>query len=357
MIASTGQNPPAPAPEVVVIPWGDPALVNGDEITGVGPAWCTGASKLGGAWVSNLDGSPIPGWAVDEPETNSACLLIFLNRSLVTNDLRMGVTLSLSTGAVVGVDLLDGRGAAAGANPVGELAAGQDAAAVSSIVLPLRQRPEASVIRIRREGGGVVVYNTTLTPANGDGVDNAGQGGLVAVGGAGGAPSTAVNEGANSAASQTVAVDVEPGGLDGDGVLSTGDLAMVDLGTNIQMRVQPGARVIYVNSRTGRDTSTGRMATVSEVDLPGGAQSPSAPAAVDGPKATIQAGVAASGPMGTVVVQGGDYWENINNSGRAINIRIDGDVNLTGMPSLPAPPPAEGAIRTNGVQATERTGT
>ncbi len=81
--------------------------------------------------------------------------------------------------------------------------------------------------------------------------------------------------------------------------------------------------IIYVDQRRGRDTFTGRLRN---------------PAANDGPKGTIRAGLVACREGGMVVIEDGCYTETLDVQGRNIRVLAVGRVNLTGGPISPEPP-------------------
>jgi hypothetical protein len=331
--AGTAQESTPALLDAAVIPWGDPVLVDGDAIAAIGPAWCLGASKEGGAWNSNLAGTPIPGWVVEETDTNPSCLLIRLDRSLMTNDLRMDVTMSASTGAVVGVELIDAQGNAVDPNPVlGDLVGSQGVAIISSVVLPLRDRPAASVVKIRRECGSVVVYNTMLSPIGSAGPDATGQ---LAVGVPNGLN---IDVGGDQELSTNAVATLV--GADGDQThLPSGDgAAPVESGrTNGAPSETPAASVIYVDAENGNDANTGRrdVASVRVISVEAGGSG--AVEVVDGPKATIGAGLAIATGRDRVVIRSGNYAEQLNVAGHDVKVRIDGVVNLKRRPAAVIP--------------------
>jgi hypothetical protein len=98
-------------------------------------------------------------------------------------------------------------------------------------------------------------------------------------------------------------------------------------------------RVIYVDRRLGDDRCSGlAMAVVG----------------MDGPKKTISAGLGTAGQGDVLVIKEGHYAEDLNLEGRDLNVRIEGNVDLSGAvrqtPRIPLnvlPEPVD--VHTNGL--------
>lgn len=147
-----------------VIAWGQPESTKGDAFTGAGPAWWLGGGKAGGEWSA-------AGWAVSSNVTAAADLLMFLDRTALTNNLRLDAEFAASPGAVLQVDLLAGDFTVLRADILGNLAT---MASSSSLNLPLADAPQATLVRLRRTAGEVLVKSCVLyVDEDGDGLDAA----------------------------------------------------------------------------------------------------------------------------------------------------------------------------------------
>ncbi len=146
------------------IAWGQPESTKGDAFTGAGPAWWRGGGKAGGEWSAG-------GWAVSSNDTAAADLLMFLDRTVLTNNLRLDVEFVASSGAALQVDLLAGDFTVLRADVLGNLAV---LASPRSMTLPLADEPQATLIRVRRSTGEVLVKSCILyVDEDGDGLDAA----------------------------------------------------------------------------------------------------------------------------------------------------------------------------------------
>ena len=86
-------------------------------------------------------------------------------------------------------------------------------------------------------------------------------------------------------------------------------------GTNGAPPVLVAARIMYVDRRVGGDQLSGRSPIV---------------VGVDGPKLTIRSGISAANGGDTVLIKTGRYGEDLHIGGRAVSVRIEGHVNLSG---------------------------
>ena len=357
--AGTAMDSDSVAPEFVAIPWGDPALADGDMMTVIGPTWCLGAKKAGGTWGRADSSLPLSGWIVSGSETNDASLLISLDRQQLGSDLRMDVTLVGSTNLSLAVELLGESGDVVGAIPSEEFGADVAVAVMKTLLLPLQRFPQAGGVRIRRERGSVVIYNTTLTRISALGWAEPLQG--TAVGGDGlqyhsltGAvfEVDAVGVHATRAvADETLAPESLAAVL--TNTLDQADSAWARTGTNQQMGASVSRGVVYVNAALGRDTFTGLDAAAPMATGARIASTATNAIANDGPKATIRAGLSVAGGQGAVVIQGGIYREDVELTGGAVAVRIAGDVRIMGSPSILAPLVTSGT-QTNGAQLAKK---
>jgi hypothetical protein len=103
--------------------------------------------------------------------------------------------------------------------------------------------------------------------------------------------------------------DTVPGEPDKKVAIKAGNVTMIpSLGIHIHRKV------VHVDRRSGRDTFSGHLRSVS---------------GNDGPKKTIQAGLKAAEKGGTVVVHDGTYLGNhLNIAGRDVNVQVVGQVDL-----------------------------
>jgi hypothetical protein len=135
--------------------WGVAQFTDGDSYDYTGPDWFLGATKFNGAWVSNS-------WDVAVTETNAASLNLYLDRVLLTNAVRMAVTLMDRPGAGLEVDLLNTNGTAVATNLVGNLLAGGGTELRRKVMVDLPAFPDGVFISLRRSAGHVTVFDTVL---------------------------------------------------------------------------------------------------------------------------------------------------------------------------------------------------
>jgi len=116
--------------------------------------------------------------------------------------------------------------------------------------------------------------------------------------------------------------------LNGTGVMlssSTADAAALSnavIDTNVGTKAlsspvsgnMPGG-IIYVDQRKGDDALSGCATVV---------------VGSDGPKKTLKAGLDVAGPGNTMVINSGNYGENLNIAGRDISVVIAGNVDISG---------------------------
>lgn len=108
--------------------------------------------------------------------------------------------------------------------------------------------------------------------------------------------------------------------------------------------VRASGRTVYVDAKNGRDSNTGRRAMRT---------------AVDGPKATINAGLREAKDDDTIIVRAGRYGEKLHLRNRNNHVRIEGSVNLTrasAPPARSASAPVPVSTTTNGINQTLQTG-
>jgi hypothetical protein len=138
-----------------VMHWGVAQFTNGDSYDYTGPNWFLGATKFNGEWVSNS-------WDVAATETNAASLNLYLDRMLLTNAVRMAVTLMDRPGAGLEVDLLNTNGTSVATNLVGNLITGGGTELRRNVMVDLPAFPDGVFISLRRSAGHVTVFDTVL---------------------------------------------------------------------------------------------------------------------------------------------------------------------------------------------------
>ncbi len=138
-----------------VMHWGAAQFTDGDSYDYTGPDWFLGATKFNGTWISNS-------WDVAATETNAASLNLYLDRVLLTNAVRMAVTLMDRPGAGLEVDLLNTNGTAVATNLVGNLITGGGIELRRKVMVDLPAFPDGVFISLRRSAGHVTVYDTVL---------------------------------------------------------------------------------------------------------------------------------------------------------------------------------------------------
>ena len=126
-----------------------------DNETGITnwPDWLTAWSYDGGMLLTNP-----PSWYVPEDTpAGVGSLYVVLDRTVLTNDL--GVTLQLFdfAGSSLCLDLLSTNLGEVATNLYGNLLLGSDQYAGVALRLPLRSRPDASVIRLGRDFGEILL--------------------------------------------------------------------------------------------------------------------------------------------------------------------------------------------------------
>lgn len=290
-----------------VMSWGSPLHTDGDEYVYVGPSWWVGAWKEGGSWSTNP-----PGWHAAGDDS----LYIAIDRAQLTNNAILEVEYAGSTNPAFYVDLCD-TNAQAVSGPIGEPTGLPTGMRVrTNFAVPLTAHPEAVLLRLRRGAGELWIYGSLLHAPEAESPTEAlGQLGLAdsgslqdSLGAPSGTPGTAgpvLNE---------TAAPTDPS------LAATGDPTSVILGggTN-SLPAEPAvhlATVIFVDARHGRDDYSGRA--------------PMAVNATLGPKQTVRAGLAATGPCDTLIIREGCYRESLSVAARDVAVCIQGHVDISG---------------------------
>jgi hypothetical protein len=149
------------------IRWGDPRLTVSNAFDGALPAWVLGAWRENGEFQTNP-----PAWHVDAAESDGVGRLnVWLDRALVTNDLRYEVQFFAHTNSSLFFDLAGPTNEVT--NLFGNLAAnGTNSAEAVVLDIPLAEHPDMDWLVLRRGAGAVTVYEgLAYTDIDGDGLD------------------------------------------------------------------------------------------------------------------------------------------------------------------------------------------
>jgi hypothetical protein len=139
-----------------VVYWGDPRYTQGDSYISPGPAWWLGAVKFSGEWTNCS-------WHVADSEVaDVGWSQIYVDHSLLTNDITMRVLLFDQTNASLFVDLLDSNAVVVATNLYENLLTGSNEAVEVQVTVPLTNYPTASTIQFRRGTGEITVYRSVL---------------------------------------------------------------------------------------------------------------------------------------------------------------------------------------------------
>ena len=324
----------ASAPDVT-IPWGDPDYTAGTYVmpSDTSP-WFVDAFSEGGGWLDTADG--VTGWNVLATDANYAALIMDVNRTVLTNDLVLSVTYFDAVDAAVSVDLLDTNGQAVVSDVAGNLLTGSEQIKTSQCTLPLASHPDAATIQLRCSSGGVAIYTTGLSMPDASVSSATGQG----------TTWTGVASASNGTENADAASPVlgKQGSSVGDETNPRSTITAVDTVTTTtdatNAAVSAVGSVVYVDAHRGSDGFSGRVAAsamtmVSAGQVAGGGSTnqtagSSQQIASDGPKATIAAGLSATGSRDTLMICAGHYGESLNLAGRRGNFVISGNVDLSG---------------------------
>ena len=158
---------PTPLSRAVMF-FGQDIFTDGDAYVYTGPAWWLGTSKQGGEWLSNA-------WHVASSWTNgAACLVIDIDRSILTNDLRMELEVLDHAGASLYLDLIDTNDVTVATNLHGNVMGGTDQTVTLTLAVPLSVHTNAATVQLRRGDGEITIYSCILfTDLDGDGLDAA----------------------------------------------------------------------------------------------------------------------------------------------------------------------------------------
>jgi len=141
------------------IDWGEFLYTFGDDFQYTGPAWWIDAYRIDGNWETNHPTA----WNVPGTTSNDVgYLVVNVDRTLLTNDLVLAVTLFDQTNATAYVDLYDTNGVAVATNITGDIIGGSGIPADVLIDVPLEDHPDAVTIGIRRGTGDVTIYQSLL---------------------------------------------------------------------------------------------------------------------------------------------------------------------------------------------------
>lgn len=258
------------------------------------PVWLIGAAQFDGAW------SPA-GWEVaDATPSDQGTLLIALNRRSLTNRLWLGISILAASDAELYVDLLGTNAMPVAINLAGNLLGTGSSSTNILISLPLADYPAATVIVLRRGKGELTVPLVLLA------VDE---------------------QSANPTLTGTTANKMSSERRHSSG----GDISAPDTGrvappnvnassTTQEWQSQPHAApsrakvTWHVRAAGGRDSYSGRAVAWN---------------GQHGPFATVNKALSAAQSGDTVIIAEGHYDENVDLSGRDVQVLINGKVDLS----------------------------
>jgi hypothetical protein len=302
---------PTPTQDCVFIYWGHPGLTFDDEYQyWPRPEWWTGASQLGGHWLTN-------GWFVPAlAPSNTGRLFIDVEpRSLPPGRaMELEVVLFDQSGATLYADLLDSNDVVLAADLYGNLMAGSNCVMRLSAEVPLDLLKSASSVCLRRGEGEVTVFETLLrvldVPEYSGSRDQARERTRRSVEPESAQESPRRSEGASDA------LDLLGSSYPhSDSLESTNRMGSVGVSPGDAGAIRRG-NIIYVNGLQGDDANTGS----ARVRVTG----------KEGPLKTVEAGLRSVGTVGTLVVESGHYGEDLNVAGRDVKVEIRGHVDLSG---------------------------
>lgn len=149
------------------VPWGRPDCVQSNHIVYPWPSWMLSASKDGGDWDTNQ-----PAWVVSADDTNVAALRMEVDRSLLTNNLRMTLGYLDTSNTVLAVDLQDEQGGLVATNVADVALQGSGLALMTTLNIPMAAHTNAATLRLSRAGGAARVTCSLLyVDEDGDGLD------------------------------------------------------------------------------------------------------------------------------------------------------------------------------------------
>ena len=235
-----------------------------------------------------------PSWHVqaDTPE-GVGSLHILLNRSALTNDLAMDLTLWDYPESSLYLDLLTANMLGVSTNLYGNLLEGSDEVVQLTIGLPIATNKAASVIRLRRGAGEVAVYDLVLTEMEETGLTEAGGFGRTTV--AQGRVKPGSSRAENPEAAGAVSARTGSG--------AAGDRSALKAGHG---------KMFYVDAAGGHDENDGFSAGVEGNKR--------------GPKKTIDGALRAAQDGDSITIRSGTYRESSDFRRRGVQVYFTGTV-------------------------------
>jgi len=140
------------------IPFGESFWTDSNDCFYTWPVWMNSSYIFDGQWATNP-----PSWHVASSESNGIGVLNFdIDRTIITNDLAMDLTLHDTFGSSLYLDLAGTNGTVIRTNLLGNLISGSNQNATLTFNIPLTNTPDASTICLRRESGEINVYKALL---------------------------------------------------------------------------------------------------------------------------------------------------------------------------------------------------
>ena len=288
------------------------------------PAWLLGQFQIGGEFLTNSPCHALRSsdteecrssvWYVPaETPEGEGSLFVMLDRALLTNDLTIELNYLDKKGSSLYLDLLATNMATVGTNLFGNLIAGSNDIVCLELPIPLDSYPLASIIRLWRGVGTILVFESRLYEASDTREDTTTEVTRTAQ-----AQATTVFPPISDtpAGTSEIQTQAEPPTAWDENAIDP--LTNITNGPIVHVRI-PANRIVYVNQLTGNDAFSGS----TPVPTPG-----------TGPKKTISAGLSAVGTDRWLVIDDGAYGEDLNVSGRDVVVRVEGDVNLSSMQDM-----------------------
>ena len=287
------------------------------------PLWLGMVFKHGGEWGFD-ESCGLTAWHVDATEKPGVgSLNVVVDRALLTNNLVYALHFFDSTNSSMFLDLLDMKGAMVVKDLYGNLLTGAQEHMTNWFAIPLAMFSNAATIRLRRGEGNITIYEgSCYVDEDGDGLDKEQEEQL---------GSSDVNNDTN-----------------GNGINDFDELFLHQVNPAATTNVAPGStnapvpvrpprkpkparksNVIYIDRHIGHDAFTGGSPVVEPIPVKALIRGASL-TTYEGPKKTIANGMSAAESQGadTLIIKTGTYNENLNIHGKAINVRIQGNVCL-----------------------------
>ena len=149
--------------------FGNAQFTSNDYHQYTAPDWWVAAYKTDGAWLTNAPTA----WYIDASASNGVgSLTIEVDRTLLTNDAVLNITLLGNTNSALYVNLCDSNDTVIATNLYGNLITDANATNTLTLDIPFETYSNAVSIKLRRETGAIHVYDGLLfIDSDGDDLD------------------------------------------------------------------------------------------------------------------------------------------------------------------------------------------